>query len=164
MEDKRFDSFASSEWTPTPNLITLQAGKKYYLEVLHSEGGGGDNVGVTYKLDSEDDPATSAAPKLTGSVMGVYLNPNGASVNFTQQPQSLTVGENLPATFTALATGVSAYGTNVTYQWQKAAKGSTSFADVAGASQRFLHHPGPAAVRGWQPISRGGFGPDRERQ
>ncbi|HYE33439.1 MAG TPA: PA14 domain-containing protein [Methylomirabilota bacterium] len=30
--------------------LTLQAGKKYYVEVLHKEGGGGDNLSVAWKL------------------------------------------------------------------------------------------------------------------
>lgn len=133
LEDKRSDSFAATEW-PNGNIITLQAGKRYYIEALHTEGGGGDSVAATFKLDTENDPVNGNAPRIGGKTVGVYLNPNGASVTIAQQPQNTTVFQNRSATFAVTAKGASAYGTTVTYQWQTAAKGSSAFTDIAGAT------------------------------
>lgn len=134
LEDKRSDSFASTEW-PSGNTITLQAGKRYYMESLHTEGGGGDSVGATFIMAGEANPANGDAPKLTGALIGTYLDPNGASVNVVQQPADATAQAGRTATFSASASGVSAYGKSVSYQWQKANPGSSTFADVTGATK-----------------------------
>jgi hypothetical protein len=105
------------------------------MEVLWDEGGGGDGADVTFMLDSDSEPSNdSAGMRMRGNVIGVYLNPAGASVTFTQHPANVTVGENRAATLTAAATGTSAYGTAVTYQWQHAPSGSTTFTNIAGAT------------------------------
>src|SRR5436305_1478883 len=41
-------SNAATASVPFANGITLTAGQKYYMEVWHQEGGGGDSVAVTY--------------------------------------------------------------------------------------------------------------------
>lgn len=46
LESKRSDQFTGSQW-PTPNQISLQAGRAYYIEALAKEGGGGDNLSVS---------------------------------------------------------------------------------------------------------------------
>jgi hypothetical protein len=140
LEDKRSDLYSASEW-PTPNTITLQAGRRYYIEALHSEGGGGDSVAATFIKVGDTDPANGTAPAIGGPTIGVYLNPNGASVDITQPPQPATAQEGLKATFRAAATGISAYGSTVSYQWQKAAKGSTSFSNIAGATDATYKTP-----------------------
>lgn len=133
-EDKRSDYFITSEWA-TPNVITLQAQKRYYLEILQDEGGGGDGSDATFIKSGEEDPTQDAAGMLLkGNAIGAYLDPNGASIDIAQPPASVSAAENTAATFTVSATGTSAYGTTVTYQWQKAAKGSATFADIAGAT------------------------------
>lgn len=42
------------EWNKMPSQqsaqVTLQGGQKYYIEVLHKQGGGGDNVSVQWQL------------------------------------------------------------------------------------------------------------------
>src|SRR5262245_53202183 len=58
---KRSDSYAGSQWTP-PNAITLTAGRRYYIEALHTEGGGGDNVGVTWIHPGGAEPADGDPP------------------------------------------------------------------------------------------------------
>jgi hypothetical protein len=83
---KRSDAFASSEWPPSPySPITLQAGRKYYIESLHTEGGGGDNVGATFIMAGEAEPEDGTAPRLTGSLIGTYVDPN-AELAFVKQP------------------------------------------------------------------------------
>ena len=85
---KQSDTFTSSEW---PGIefpaIRLEAGRKYYIEALHNEGGGGDNVGVTFGryADYLTPPANGSAPKLTGDLIGAYVDPN-VELAFTQQP------------------------------------------------------------------------------
>ena len=49
-------------------LITLVAGQKYYIEILHKEGGGGDHVSVAWQMPGEAVPANGSAP-----IDGVYL-------------------------------------------------------------------------------------------
>jgi hypothetical protein len=129
--DKRSDQFATSEW-PTPNAITLTQGNKYYIEVLHTEGGGGDNVGVNWTLPGGSDPL-DGDPPIAGTNLAYYYSPDG-NVSITQQPQNQSVPGGSPATFTVAATGSSDFGTNLVYQWQRAPSGSTTFTDIAGAT------------------------------
>ncbi|MCB1125249.1 MAG: sigma 54-interacting transcriptional regulator, partial [Verrucomicrobiae bacterium] len=135
IEDKRSGLYTGSQWDPA-NLIMLSPGNKYYMEVLHSEGGGGDNVGATMKMPwlGDADPVNGDAPTLEGSLIGVYLDPNGAEVNITEPPQDTLVPQNRTATFSVVADGMSAYGTTLTYQWQMAPAGSATFTDIAGAT------------------------------
>ena len=134
LESKRSDQFGNTEWD-TGNVITLKGGQKYYLEVLHHEGGGGDGVDVTYIKAGDPDPAQSAAGMfLKGNVIATYLDPNGATITISQDPVDATQQELRSATFTVAATGSSSYGSTVTYQWQKAAPGSSTFTDIAGAT------------------------------
>jgi hypothetical protein len=134
LDDKRSDAFWESEW-PTPTIITLQAGRQYYMEVLWDEGGGGDGADVTFKRDTEDDPTNnSAGMRMRGNVIGAFLDPSGASITFSQQPQTQTAPANAILTLTAAATGTSAYGTNVTFQWQRAPAGSSTFTNIEGAT------------------------------
>ena len=67
-----YASFISG-WTAWPTFnssdggIPLVAGTKYYIELDHFQGGGGQNAAVTYKLAGQADPAKGAAPLLTGT-------------------------------------------------------------------------------------------------
>ncbi len=142
---KRSDQFGGTEW-PNGNSITLQAGKRYYMESLHTEGGGGDSVAATFIIEGDADPVNGDAPKLAGSLIGTYMDPNGASVTISQQPKSATTVANATVTFTVAATGTSKYGTNLTYQWQKAAPGSATFAALAGATATSYTTPFLAAA------------------
>ena len=136
VDDKRSDFFIDSEW-PTLD-IALEAGNRYYLESIHTEGGGGDNVGATVISTLDPDPTDGDAPTLTGSLIGTYLDPNGAEITIDQQPSSPTVDEGQSVTLTIGATGTSAYGNTVGIQWQTAAAGSSDFSDVAGATGESL--------------------------
>jgi hypothetical protein len=86
---KRSDTFINSAWE-TPNQIDLEAGKRYYIEGVHHEGGGGDRLAATFKLVEEEDPANGAAVALSGSVVG-SLVPSPSILEFTRQPASSTV-------------------------------------------------------------------------
>jgi hypothetical protein len=129
------DQFGFNLW-PTGPTITLTGGKRYYmLEVHHDPSwAGGDWFAATYKLDTEDDPADGDAPRLTGSVVGCYVDPSGSSVTITQQPADATEQEGRSAKFTVLATGTSVYGGAVSFQWQRQAPGTTTWANIGGAT------------------------------
>src|SRR5207244_12503302 len=69
---KRSDQYPATQW-PTGNKITLTAGKRYYIEVLHTEGGGGDNVGVNWQPPGAAEPA-DGDPPITGSAVSFTYN------------------------------------------------------------------------------------------
>jgi hypothetical protein len=134
LESKRSDQYAGTQW-PYGGTISLVKGNRYFLQALHAEGGGGDNVGVTYSLASVGDPEDLSASALTGDKVGVLIDPTGASVAFTQQPKDTTTPQYRTATFEGAAAGVWTYGTNVTYQWQMAPAGSAAFTNITGATK-----------------------------
>jgi hypothetical protein len=104
--------------------LSLVANKKYYIEGVHHEGGGGDNFAATFKLTSEDDPADSSASRLTGSVIATML-PAG-TITVTTQPQAVTTIEGVTATFSVAVDYTGIVGPN--YQWRK------NGGDIAGAT------------------------------
>ncbi len=131
---KRSDQFGGIEW-PTFNTITLTANRRYYMEVLWDEGGGGDGADVTFIREGDADPAQNASGMfMRGNVIATFLDPNGANVDITEQPADATQQEERVATFSVVATGTSSYGNTVTYQWQKAPPGSATFTDIPGAN------------------------------
>ena len=116
--------------------LSLTAGQRYYMLLIHMDPSwsGGDEYAATYMYEGEGAPALGSAPKLTGSVMGFYFDPTGASITFSQQPQSVSTIQGVTVTLSAAASGSSVYGTNVLYQWQSAPKGGSTFTDIAGAA------------------------------
>lgn len=145
--DVRSDQYATSEWSP-PNVITLIAGKQYYMEVVFREGGGGDGSEVFYKLEADPDPANGTAANLRGAVIGVYADSTLASVTITQQPQNSQILENEAATFSVQATGSSPV---LLYQWQKALTAGGTFQDIPGANAfTYTTPPIPLAENGNQ--------------
>jgi len=74
VEEKRSDQYASTEW-PSANTITLQAGKRYYMELIYKEGGGGDEGEATFKLASAADPASGTPSALKGEFVGTFAGP-----------------------------------------------------------------------------------------
>jgi hypothetical protein len=131
---KRSDTCGTTEW-PTGNTITLQANKKYYMEILHHEGTGGDGAGATFIKVGDPDPSNDANGfHLQGKVIGTYLDPSGASIEFVTQPADTQVVEGQAARLTVKVNGTSVYGNTVAYQWQKAPPGSSTFTDIDGAT------------------------------
>ncbi|HMF72521.1 MAG TPA: PA14 domain-containing protein, partial [Flavitalea sp.] len=94
------------EWTRYASqksaTITLQANTRYYIEALHVEGGGGDNLAVGWII-----PGSTAIAVIPGSVLSPYITTN-------QQPTvSLTTDGNsfiAPATINISATADDADG------------------------------------------------------
>lgn len=78
----RVDAWTSSRsWTAYPTLqnsaayygtINLQAGQKYYLEALHKEGSGGDNIAVGWTGPS---PIGATVTVIAGQYLSPWVNP-----------------------------------------------------------------------------------------
>ncbi len=120
LPENRSDKYAATEWA-TGNKITLTAGKKYYLELLYKEGGGGDNGAVFVKKASDPDPA-NGAPALGGDQISALIDPNQGKPSITSQPK-------------AGALSVSAVGTQpLSYQWKKTGLVSGKTEEIAGAT------------------------------
>jgi len=130
VDDKRSDYFINSEW-PTLD-IKLNAGERYYLESIHTEGGGGDSVAATVIRTSDPDPMDGDPPTLTGSLIGTYLDPTGADISIQSQPANTEVPDGMKVDLTIAATGTSAYGSFVNIQWQSAPAGSSDFVNIPG--------------------------------
>jgi hypothetical protein len=89
----------SREWTKYPSQksfpINLQEGKRYYIEALHKEGAGGDNLAVGWTT-----PNSEAIDVIPGSV----LSPFTATTPGNQLPTVSITSPANNATFTAPAT------------------------------------------------------------
>ena len=101
---------ASTNW-PSGNTITLTAGNRYYIEAIHAEGGGGDNIAVLMQLPGDPEPVDGDLP-----IPGKYLSAFGVTpgpVIVTAQPTNQTATELLPVTFSVTPGGSPPY----TIQW-----------------------------------------------
>jgi hypothetical protein len=109
-EDKRSDTYASTEW-PTGNVITLVAGKVYYMEALLNEGGGGDGVDVTFIKEGDADPTQDAAGMhMLGNVISWYESTDNLPPIIETNPvDNLTIDAGGTATLTASALYASSY-------------------------------------------------------
>ena len=58
------------------NSITLQAGKRYYIEALHKEGTGNDNLSIGWKMPNGT---------IQGPIAGANLAPYSAEASNNQQ-------------------------------------------------------------------------------
>jgi hypothetical protein len=123
--ENRSDTFQETEWAGgAPAKITLTAGRRYYMETLWKEGGGGDNGSTTWKLASAEDPADGTPTVLTGTLIGVAVDPATLPpILVTNTPGGVF---DLGGTITMSATFESELP--LTYQWQK------NFADIPGAT------------------------------
>ncbi len=73
LASKRSDQFGGSEW-PTPNVITVEAGKRYYMEMLQKEGGGGDASSAAFIYEGDAVPANGTGI-FGGSALSVIADP-----------------------------------------------------------------------------------------
>jgi len=80
--------------------IQLTAGQRYYIEALMKEGGGNDNLAVTWQKPGDVEPADGSAP-----IPNANLIPYGiGSPSFAVQPQSVSAVEGAAATFSVQLT------------------------------------------------------------
>ena len=130
----RSDLSPFNTW-PTAPTIRLTEGQKYYLLMVHHDPSwaGGDWFDATYKLEGEPDPANGTPPRLTGDVIGTYIDATDSAITILKQPEDVTVTEGQIARFRIEVTGTSSYGDTVLLQWQRAEPGSDEFVDIPGA-------------------------------
>src|SRR2546427_5509566 len=105
----------SRQWNTYPSqksaTISLTNGFRYYIEALQKEGGGGDNLAVTWQKPGDPAPANGAAP-----IPGSYLAPYGLGPPIiTSQPANVAVVEYGSATFTVQLSHV----LGAVFQWQR---------------------------------------------
>ncbi|MFO1530319.1 MAG: PA14 domain-containing protein [Kiritimatiellia bacterium] len=96
--------------------LPLVAGQKYYVEILHKEGGGGDHCSLNWQKQGDATPANGSAP-LAGSFLsyrrgGVHDDYVFPLIQTQPAAQSANAGGS--ATFT-----VGALGPSLTYQWRR---------------------------------------------
>ncbi len=109
------------EWTKYPTQKSapqlLMGGGRYYIEALHAQGAGQENFAVGWTKPSDLSTTIKVIP---GMYLAGYVDTNfPASLAITLQPTNATVQQSKQATFTVAATGLSAFGTNVGFQWQR---------------------------------------------
>jgi hypothetical protein len=133
---KRSDQFSGTTW-PGGNTIHLTAGAMYYIEAVHHQGTGGDDLASTFKFASEPDPTNGAPPQLAGQLIAAYSFSN-TYITITSQPLNASATQAASATFNVSATAAY-YGSGGTvppleYQWQSAPAGSSVFTNIPNAT------------------------------
>lgn len=128
---------------PKTRISNMQAGVPQWMEIRWKEQGGGDSGAINVKTPEgplSSVPANGSATRLTGGMIGFYASPNGASFEYSEQPQSVTVEEGAPATFSGAGTGEIYNNINppTAFQWQLMLDGETEWADIPGASGQEL--------------------------
>ncbi len=127
---KRSDSWQAPDGsTPWSSGIPMIAGQPYYVAIVHTDTGGGNNCEATFKLTSDPDPVNGTYSQMKGSLIKTYVS-RCFSMGFSQAPSNVSAAFNGTATLAAQGatdskaaigdeTNPSAQWTNnyVTYQW-----------------------------------------------
>ncbi len=129
VEQRRSDMFSPDAGATIPYAggIALTAGTRYYIEAVNHQGGGGQNVAVTYTMLGDVDPVNGSASKLTGARVGVLV-PAATVLNITQDAASASALVTGSVTFSVNATNNGLLPT--TYQWSR---GGTAIAGATGS-------------------------------
>jgi hypothetical protein len=108
------DSKLSSIGTWPTFEIPLTAGEDYYIEGLWQEGGGGDGLELTWTLFDDAVPANGTASVMTGTQVGVYVDPTTLPpvISAPNGNSAVTVEGGGSTTLSVTASGA------LTYQWQ----------------------------------------------
>jgi hypothetical protein len=138
LPSKRSDQFTGTTW-PTGNTITLTGGVQYYLEADHHQGSGGDGFAATFKFAGAPDPADGSVPALTSGLLAVNAY-NNTYITITASPRNAAVNPGTNATFAVAA--FSGYlgdpsglvAPPISYQWQSAPFGVSSFTNISNAT------------------------------
>lgn len=106
--------FTEPDSPRTSEPISLTAGKKYYIEGVWKEGGGGDYMQVAWRKEGSTTPAASLTP-----ISPAYLAsmvPASGSVTISQQPGNLSVARNDRSSLTVV---YKTTNSPVLVQWQR---------------------------------------------
>jgi hypothetical protein len=108
--------------------ITLTQNVRYYFEVWHQEGTGGDRAQVTFKLATAADPANGTPSAMTGALIGAVVDPSTFPPTITTRPAGINVFNKGDSFSFSVVADNPASGA-LTYQWylnKKAIEGATS--------------------------------------
>lgn len=100
--------------TRTSEPVTMTAGKKYYIEGIWKEGGGGDYMFVAWRKEGDTTPAASLQP-ISPAFVAVTTPANG-SVVIKTPPANATAAQNDFVNFTVEVTTTNS---PVLIQWQR---------------------------------------------
>lgn len=140
---KRSDQWSPDGGTTVPfaSGIALTAGSQYYIEAVHHQGGGGADIGATYKLVGQPDPAVGSQSRINVPVLAPFVpSLDGGFIVITNQPQNVSRPQGFTATFNVAATtgyigdSSGAAPPIYWYQWQEAPQGSSTFTNIPGAN------------------------------
>ncbi len=98
----------------TTGPIHLIVGERYYFEVLHKDGGGGDHAEVTM-WPAGGLPPANGTPGIPGAQVWNFVNPDN-QITITQQPEEMIVWPGAAAGFSTLAVALEG---PVFYQWER---------------------------------------------
>jgi hypothetical protein len=117
---------ADGTYPTTEAPIAMVAGQKYAFVYYWKEGGGGDYGQVAWR------PAADVGVLPTTTIPAANLAASVPGLGITVHPQPKSVEENRGTSFTVQTLSTP----GLTYQWQTAPSGSTTFTDIAGATSR----------------------------
>lgn len=112
----------------TASPIRLVAGRKYYVQMLYKEGGGGDYGQVAWRKTTDTTAAASLLP-IPGKFLSCMAEIAGSKLDITTPPASVTVVDGKTTTFSVSIDSFSPLTTLVGYQWIKNGK------DIDGATK-----------------------------
>lgn len=95
--------------------IPLKAGHRYYLEAIQQAGVGDDNLAVLVLSSGDSAVIRDGATPLGRTELATYADPNGVTLEITQQPASVTVTQGRSAT---LSVGIKS-NQEVLYSWKR---------------------------------------------
>ena len=104
---------------PYDGGIPLVAGNIYYLETVMRQGGGGDNLSVTYRMTADVGAVVDGSPTMLNVTNGnlVYITSPTTNLVWTTQPTNTTVYEGVSITFRSVA--ASSTELALGYQWYR---------------------------------------------
>ena len=127
LSQKRTDQWSpdGGATIPYPSGISLTAGQRYFIELVHHNGGGGDNFAVTYQTATAmADPNwainfTNGAPSLMEAASGCleFVTRQPTTLTWVSQPTNTTATLGLAGTFYSKATSDSEL--TLKYQWYR---------------------------------------------
>ncbi|MFM7553724.1 MAG: PA14 domain-containing protein, partial [Verrucomicrobiota bacterium] len=106
--------FTEPDSPRTSEPINLTGGKKYYIEGIWKEGGGGDYMQVAWRKEGDTTPAASLTPISPAFLASMV--PASGDVKISKQPANLSVARN---DRTSLTVVYSTTNSPVLVQWQR---------------------------------------------
>jgi hypothetical protein len=107
-------AFEETGMSETSAPQTLVAGKRYAIQVLYKEGGGGDYTQVAWRKAGDTTPASKLTP-IPGAFLSTMIPADG-SITITKQPVNVTAAQNDRVTLSLEASGTLS---PLIVQWQK---------------------------------------------